>query len=122
MIVKYFFVYSHTVPANISIASTPPSPIMAGGTLTLTCSVSLPAGIDGTPVFRWEGPGEIPTPANPTSSGGTLYSDLPLNVIAVSQAGPYKCIATLGGSIDTNITVTVLGMCLRNILLRAYDA
>ena len=119
MIVKYFFVYSHTVPANISIASTPPSPIMAGDTLTLTCSVSLPAGIDGTPVFHWEGPGEIPTPANPTSSGGTFYSDL---VIAVSQAGPYKCIATLGGSIDTNITVTVLGMCLRNILLRAYDA
>ena len=90
---------------------------MAGDSLTLTCSVSLPPGVNGTPVFNWERAGEIPTPANPTSSGGVTYSsELTLDVIASSQAGQYKCIAILGGSISTNITVAVLGMCLTNLL------
>ena len=91
---------------------------MAGDTLTLTCSISLPPGVNGTPVFNWERAGEIPTPAIiPTSSGGMTYSsELTLDVIAASQAGLYKCIAILGGSISTNITVTVLGMCLTNLL------
>jgi hypothetical protein len=89
---------------------------MAGDTLTLTCSISLPPGVNGTPVFNWEGPGETPTPANPTSSGRVICSELTLGVIAVSHAGLYKCIAILGGSINTNTTVTVLGMCLTNLL------
>ena len=83
---------------------------MAGDTLTLTCSISLPPGVNGTPVFNWERAGEIPTPANLTSSGGMTYSELTLDVIAASQSGLYKCIASLGGSISTNITVTVVGM------------
>ena len=89
---------------------------MAGDTLTLTCFISVPPGVNGSPVFNWEGPGETPTPANPTSSGRVTYSKLTLDVIATSQAGLYKCIAILGGSISTNITVTVVGMCLTNLL------
>ena len=95
---------------------------MAGDTLTLTCSISLPPGVNGTPVFNWKGPGESPTPANLTTSGGVTYSELTLDVIAASQAGLYKCIASLGGSISTNITVTVLGMCLTNIYVLNNDA
>ena len=86
---------------------------MAGDTLTLTCSISLPPGVNGTPVFNWKGPGETPTPANPTSSGQVINSDLTLDA---SQSGQYKCIAILGGSISTNITVTVVGMYLTNLL------
>jgi hypothetical protein len=70
--------------------------------------------VNGTPVFNWERAGEIPTPANPTSSGGVTYSSE--LTLAASQAVMYKCIAILGGSISTNITVAVLGMCLTNLL------
>ena len=57
-----------TEPATISL--TPSSPtVMAGDSVTLTCSISLPSGVTDTPVFQWEGPGVTPTPADPTSSG-----------------------------------------------------
>ena len=96
---------------------------MAGDTLTLTCSISLPPGVNGTPVFNWEGPaGETPTPANPTFSERVIYSELTLDVIAASQSRLYKCIAILGGAISTNITVTVVGMCLTNQTIIYYDA
>ena len=32
---------------------------MAGDTVTLTCSVTLPHGVTGTPDFQWEWPGGV---------------------------------------------------------------
>ena len=96
-----------TVRATISLSSSPSSPIMAGDSLTLTCSVTLPAGVTGTPDFQWEGPGVTPTPAGPTTSGQEMSSVLTLSAIATSQAGQYSCTATLNGSVSTNLTVTV---------------
>ena len=84
-----------------SFTSSPSSPIMAGDTVTLTCSVSLPSGVTDTPDFQWEGPGANPSPANPTTSGQIVSSDLTLSEIATSQAGQYTCIATLIGSVMT---------------------
>ena len=81
---------------------------MAGESVTLTCSVTLPNGVNGTPLFQWEGPGGVTlTPADSTTSGGTVSSDLTLSEISTSQAGQYTCTATLSGSISTSTTITV---------------
>ena len=96
------------VPATISLTSSLPSNIMAGDTVTLTCSVTLPTGVTGTPDFQWEGPGVTLVPADPTTSGQMVSSVLTLDVIAASQAGMYTCTATLSGtSISSYITIAV---------------
>ena len=96
-------------PATISPTS---SSIMAGGNVTLTCSVTLPLGVTGTPDFQWEGPGGVTlTPAASMTSGQNFFNDLPLNEIATSQAGQYTCTATLIGSINTSTTITVQSRC-----------
>ena len=93
--------------AIISLSSSPSSPIVAGDSLTLTCSVTLPAGVTGTPDFQWVGPG-VTTPAAPITSGQEVSSVLTLSAIATSQAGQYSCTATLSGSsVSTDLTVTV---------------
>ena len=97
---------SPTDPATISL--TPYSPtVMAGDTVTLTCSLALPNGVTGTPVFQWEGPGVTPTPADPTSSGGVVSSILTLTSVLTSEAGLYSCTASLRGEISTNTIITV---------------
>ena len=82
---------------------------MAGGTVTLTCSVTLPHGVTGTPDFQWEGPGGVTlTPAASMTSGQTVSNDLPLSDITTSQAGQYSCTATLGGyayHVSSNMTI-----------------
>ena len=101
--------FSVLEPATISLTSSPPSPITAGDSLTLTCSATLPAGVISTPDLQWEGPGVTPTPAAPTTSGQEVSSVLTLSAIATSQAGQYSCTATLSGSVSTALTVTVQG-------------
>ena len=97
-----------TVRATISLSSSPLPPIVAGESVTLTCSVTLPAGVTGTPDFQWVGPGVTPTPADPTTSGQEVSSVLTLSAIATSQAGQYSCTATLSGSsFNTDLNVTV---------------
>ena len=81
---------------------------MAGDYVTLTCSLTLPHGVTGTPDFHWEGPGGvILTPADSMTGGQTVSSDLPLNEITTSQAGQYTCTATLSGSITTSTNMPV---------------
>ena len=106
---------------------------MAGDTVTLTCSVTLPNGVTDTPVFQWEGPngvtdtpvfqwegpsGVTDTPifqwegssgvsSTSMTSGQTVSSDLTLDAISTSQAGEYTCNATLSESITDSINVTV---------------
>ena len=105
-------------PTTISLTSSSPFPpyIMARDTITLTCSVTLPSGVTGTPVFQWEGPGVTPTPPDPTTSGGMVSSDLTLSEISTSQAGLYTCTATLGGSNTTSTITTVQSMKALNVL------
>ncbi|CAI8025893.1 Receptor-type tyrosine-protein phosphatase delta [Geodia barretti] len=76
-------------------------------TVTLTYSISLPTGVTDTPSFEWEGPGEIPTPTDPTSSGRMVSSTLVLHEVATSQAGLYTCTASLRGTINTSTTLIV---------------
>ena len=88
--------------------SSPSLTIMAGDSLTLTCSVTRPAGVTGVPYFQLEGPGAIPTPAELRTSGQEVSSVLTLSAIATSQAGQYSCNATISGSnVTTTLTVTV---------------
>ena len=97
---------SPTDPATISL--TPYSPtVMAGDTVTLTCSLALPSGVTDTPVFQWEGPAVTPTPDDPTSSGGVVSSILTLTSVSISEAGLYSCTASLRGNISTNTIITV---------------
>ena len=93
---------------TLSLTSSPSSPIMAGENVTLTCSVTLPSGVSGTPDFQWEGPGLFYSPADLTTSGQMVSSDLILSEITTSQAGQYTCTATLNESISTSIFITVL--------------
>ena len=105
---EMIFILVYIEPATISLISSPSSSIMAGDTVTLTCSLTLPHGVTGTPDFQWEGPGGVTlTPADSMTSGQTVSSDLPLNEITTSQAGQYTCTATLRGSINTSTTITV---------------
>ena len=84
------------------------SPIMAGDSLTLICSATLPAGVTGTPGFQWEGLSITPTSADSTTSGQEVSSILTLSAIATSQAGQYSCTATLSGySVSTALTIIV---------------
>ena len=92
---------------TISLTSSPSSPVMAGDTVTLTCSVTVPTRVTGAPDFQWEGPGVTPTPADPTTSGQVVSSDLTLSEIATSQAGQYTCTATLNRSNSSYISITV---------------
>ena len=98
--------YVSPEPATISITSSSPS-IMAGDTVTLVCSVTLPSGVTGAPVFQWEGPGVTPTPANPTTSGEMISSVLTFSEISTSQAGLYTCTVILSGSNTTSTIITV---------------
>ena len=97
---------------------------MAGDTVTLTCSVTLPRGVTSTPDFQWEGPGGVTINLTASGSGDssgsgkafigsgggqTVSSDLPLNEITTSQAGQYTCTATLRGSI-TNLKSTTIAV------------
>ena len=83
---------------------------MAGGSLTLNCSISLPSGIGRTPTFQWEGPkgSQNPTMSTPMLSGGRV-SSLTVNDVQPADAGVYSCTATLGGSITNTTTVNVQG-------------
>ena len=74
---------------------------MAGDTVSLTCSVTLPTGVIDTPEFRWEGGGVT---SIPTTRGQIVTSLLTLSDIATSQAGQYTCTATLNGSSVSTVT------------------
>ena len=100
-------IISPSESAIISLSS-PPSSIMAGDIVTLTCTVTLPSGVTDTPDFQWEGPGGVtPTPEDSMTNGQTVSSDLILTAITTSQAGQYNCTATLSGSITESIIITV---------------
>ena len=100
----FTFHFSHfSEPATISLTSSPSSPVMAGVTVTLTCSLSLPSGVTDTPEFQWEGPHWAATPNSSTS-------ELTLSEILPSQAGWYSCTASVRGSITTYIDIFVQGL------------
>ena len=71
---------------------------MAGENVSLTCSVTLPGTVSGSPVFQWEGPGGNPSAAAPTTSGQVVNSTLTLIAVETSQSGQYNCTASLEGS------------------------
>ena len=92
-------------PANVTLTSSSSFPILAGETVSLTCSVSLPPGVTGSLVFQWGGPGV--TDSN--ISEGAMSSILTVSQISTSVAGIYNCTVSLDGSplptVSTNITV-----------------
>ncbi|CAI8021976.1 Down syndrome cell adhesion molecule homolog, partial [Geodia barretti] len=65
--------------ASISLYATPSYLVEVGHNVTLTCSVSLPKDVAGTPVYDWEGPADNFDPAlfecdeDPCRSITTLY-------------------------------------------------
>ena len=69
----------------------------------LLCSVTLTTGVTGTPVFQWEDPGVIPTPADPTTNKHMFFSVLTdtFSEIQTSQAGEYTC------TISVSVILTV---------------
>ena len=81
---------------------------MAGDSVNLICSVTLPDGVTGSPDFQWDGPGETPDPAAPSTSGQEVTSQLTLSAVRTSQAGQYTCTASLSdfnGNSTTDLTV-----------------
>ena len=100
----------YTEPANISLTSSPPSPIMSGATVILTCSISLPIAIPDTSGIQWEGPpGVTPSPVNSINSEGKIISVLTLSQIETLQSGLYKCNFSFSGSVSASMTIEILG-------------
>ena len=94
-------------PLMISLSPSPSSPA-AGESVSLTCSVTLPGTVSGSPVFQWAGPGDTPTPAASSTSGQVVTSTLTLSAVRTSQAGQYTCTASLEGSTVTSaVDITV---------------
>ena len=83
---------------------------MAEENLLLTCSISLPSGLIGTPSFNWTGPKKSYTATLDTHEG-MFFSTLMLNGILPGDAGMYTCTVILGGSLNDSINVTLLGEC-----------
>ena len=87
---------------------------MAGSSLTLTCTVTLPTGVSETPTVQWEGPGLSAT-GSVGGSGNNYTSQQTLDPLTLSQTGDYTCIATYTvdgvpeGSDTVTITVTSEG-------------
>ena len=73
------------IPVTISLIS--PSYVVAGERVTLTCSITLPAQVTGTPVFHWQGP--LTSEYASSESGDLVFDE-----IATSQAGLYICKAS----------------------------
>ena len=95
------------VPLTISLSPSTSSPV-AGESVSLTCSVTLPGAVSGSPVFQWAGPGDTPTPAAPSTSGQVATSTLTLSAVRTSQAGQYTCTASLEGStVSSAVDITV---------------
>ena len=98
-----------TDPLMSSLSSSTSTP-MAGESVSLTCSVTLPGTVSGSPVFQWVGPGHTPTPAAPSTSGQVVTSTLTLRAVRTSQAGQYTCTASLEGStVSSTVNITVQG-------------
>ena len=94
----------------ISLCPSMSSP-MAGESVSLTCSITLPGAVNGTAVFQWVGPGDTSTPADPSTSGQVVTSTLTFSAVRTSQAGEYTCTASVEGTTLTNSTtvdITVL--------------
>ena len=100
-----FFIFNVLYAAvHISLTYSPSS-IVAGDSVTLTCSLTPTSGISVTPDFKWEGPGvnEIST-----SGSKSMFSQLILTDILTSHAGVYICSATFEqGNFSTNTTLTI---------------
>ena len=90
-----------------------PGSAMAGSSLALTCTVTLPTGVSEIPTVQWEGPG-LSTTGSVGGSGSTYTSQQTLDPLTLSQAGDYTCTATYtengetspGGSDTVTVTVT----------------
>ena len=100
-------VYFPSDSLSINTTSSALSPV-AGDSTELTCSVTLPPQVMGNPVFQWAGPGDIPTPAEPSTSGQVVTSLLILNSIRTSQAGQYTCTVTVNNTLHmSNVDIAV---------------
>ena len=93
-------------PPTVTVAA--PGPAMAGSSLTLTCTVTLPTGVSETPTVQWEGPG-LSTTGSVGGSGSNYTSQQTLDPLTLSQAGDYTCTATytVDGVPEGSDTVTV---------------
>ena len=93
-------------PLTISLSPSTSSPT-AGESVSLTCSITLPGTVNGTAVFQWVGPGDTPTPADPSTSGQVVYNTLILSAVRTSQAGQYTCTVSVEGPNRTAISVNI---------------
>ena len=99
--------FVNTEITNISLTSHPSSSIVAGDSLILKCSVSLPPEVDGSPVFQLVGPQFVHTRFDNNSGIGYQFSKFRLYKMRTSQSGLYSCRATLNGSIFAYISIHV---------------
>ena len=84
----------------ISLIPSTSSPT-AGESVSLTCSVTLPGTVSGSPVLQWAGPKDTLTLAVSSTGGQEVTSTLTLNAVRTSQAGQYACIVHVEGPNQT---------------------
>ena len=106
---RVFVICLYADPLMISLSPSTSS-LTAGKSVSLTCSVTLPGSVSGSPVFQWTGPGDTPIPASSSTTDQVVPSTLTLSAVRTSQAGQYTCTASLEGTTlanNTAVNITV---------------
>ena len=83
---------------------------VAGEQLTLTCTVTVPDGLTGTPTVVWTGDDGMTgvTEGTPDTSGRNTTLTLTFNPLRDSQDGDYTCMATFSCQDVTDQTASVV--------------
>ena len=99
-------------PAAPSVVVTAPALAFAGSSFTLTCIISLPAGVSVVRDVRWQGPAVTAgsAPSTVTRLGPTYTSELTINPLTPSHGGHYTCTASyaVDGGASPHDTITLV--------------
>lgn len=104
---SFVFCNDNIEPIDIDITSSSFSSIVAGDSVTITCTVTLPDSVPPTLNIDWQKPDDLYTPVYPITSGQTVTSKLFISNIATSEAGKYTCNVTMSDTDHASIYITV---------------
>ena len=118
------YFHASTVSALTSLISSPSLFIVAGDTVTLTCSVTLPPGVTGTPDPQSERPGVTPTPSVPTTNAQELYSVVITDNTTASNPHSLSdnTAIIIGGAVAAIFIITIAIIVIAIIKLRSHGS
>lgn len=94
------------ISASLSVTHSP-STVVAGKPVNITCSITLPSGLIGSPEFTWKAELNGAEPTQNYRESGTAISLLKFEMIPIPNSGTYSCTACLNGCINASTTVSI---------------